>query len=376
MIRSLRPVRAALVVLVVAGAAVVPANAAFADSIRDRQWYLTDLDIAQAHQVTKGAGVTIALIDSGVEADHRDLRGAVLPGTDVNSGRGGDGRFDTDGHGTEMAGIIAGRGHGSGDGVLGIAPAAKILPISAPTDTLTTSNYMTAAVDFAIAHHATVINMSFGTGDDAALHAAIGKARAADIVLVAASGNGTKDGLDYPGLYPEVLTVGAYGRDGQVASFSTTGSQVDLVAPGVDIVTTGDQSADDYYDGQGTSEATAVVSGAAALLRARYPQLSAPEIVHRLTATAVDAGPKGRDDSYGYGRLDIVKALTADVPTLGSSAAPTKAATAAPGGTSAAGPGDLPTAKSPVLLVGVGVVVLLGLVLIVVLVTRGRRRAR
>jgi len=93
-------------------------------------------------------------------------------------------------------------------------------------------------------------------------------------------------------------------------------------APGVDIVTTGNHGPDDYFNGGGTSEATAMVSGAAALLRAKYPELSAAEIVHRLTATADDAGPKGRDDAYGYGRLDIVKALSADVPPLASTAAP------------------------------------------------------
>ena len=378
MIRSWYPVRVALVAILAAGVAAMPAGPAIADAIRNQQWYLANLDIVQAHRITDGAGVTVALIDSGVYADHRDLHGAVLPGTDVNPDPSGDGRKDTDGHGTEMAGIIAGRGHGSGDGVLGIAPAAKILPISAPTNTLTTSHFMTKAVDFAIAHHAGVINMSFGTLDDAPLHDAIRKAQAADIVLVASSGNDSKDGYDYPGLYPEVLTVGAYGRDGNVAPFSTAGSQVDLVAPGVDIVTTGDRSADDYYDGQGTSEATAVVSGAAALLRAKYPNLSAAEIVHRLTATAIDGGPKGRDDSYGYGRLNIVKALNADVPPPASSAASTKGTTAAPAGTSAADPSDLPTAKSPLLLIGVvaGLIVLIGVVVILVLIARGRRTVR
>lgn len=354
--------------------AALPAAPALADSIRSQEWHLANLDIAAAHRITEGADVTVAVIDSGVNAGQQDLAGAVETGIDLNPGESGDGRRDLEGHGTEMAGIIAARGHGDNDGVLGIAPEAKILPISVPTG-LTTSTSVAKAVDFAIDHHAGVINMSFGTGDDPTLHDAVGKALAADIVVVTAAGNDDKDNADYPGKYPEVLTVGASGRDGKLASFSTTGPQVDIVAPGVDIVTTGNRGADDYYKGDGTSEATAVVSGAAALLRAKFPDLSAAEIVHRLTATATDAGPKGRDDSYGYGRLNVVKALTADVaplPTPGASSAVAGGATVGP--TAAADSSDLPAAKSPLLLVGivVGLLVIVGLV--VVLVLAGRRR--
>jgi type VII secretion-associated serine protease mycosin len=367
---SLRPAALAVAMILAASAATMPARPALADSIRSTQWYLSNLHVTDAHRRTEGAGVTVALIDSGVNADHRDLRGAILPGTDVNPGENGDGRKDVDGHGTEMAGLIVGRGHGSGDGVLGIAPEAKILPISAPIGTFSGGDFMMAAIDFATAHHAGVINMSFGAMDDDTLHAAIRKAQAADIVLVASSGNEEKQGYDYPGRYPEVLSVGAYARDGKIAPFSVTGSQVDLAAPGVDIVTTSNRSTDDYYEGQGTSEATAIVSGAAALVRAKFPDLSAAEVVHRLTATADDAGVKGRDDSYGYGRLDLVKALTADVAPLPSSVGPSGLVTTAP--TLAAEPGDLPRAKSPLWLVGIVV----GLLVVVGLVVAAARRAR
>ncbi|MEV6849869.1 S8 family serine peptidase [Actinoplanes sp. NPDC051411] len=374
MILSFRVARAAAAVAAVLASTALP-TPALADSIRDKQWYLSDLDIAQVHRITEGAGVTVGLIDTGVNASQQDLRGAVLAGTEVGPDASGDGRRDSDGHGTEMAGIIAGRGHSSKDGILGIAPEAKILPIGSPINTLATTDFMTDAVDFAITRHVGVINMSFAFDGDETLHAAIRKAAAADIVLIAGAGNEGKSG-EYPGRYPEVLAVGAYGRDGKIASFSISGPQVGISAPGVDIVTTGNQGADDYYEGQGTSEATAVVSGAAALLRAKYPDLSAAEIVHRLTATATDAGAKGRDDSYGYGRLNIVKALTAHVAPLPSAAVSSAAAGgAAPAPTSVADPEDLPTAKSPLLLVGivVGLLVLGGLV--VAVVVRGRRRA-
>jgi type VII secretion-associated serine protease mycosin len=359
-------------VVVVSAAVLLPVTSASADSIRGQQWQLGDLNIAQAHRITEGAGVTVAVLDTGVEAKHRDLTGAVLPGIDLIAGTSGDGRSDHDGHGTEMAGVIAGRGHGSDDGVLGIAPQAKILPVEAPTNSPTSSSFMTKAVDFAIAQHVGVINMSFGMDDDAVLHDAIRKALAADIVVVAASGNKGEVAGSFPGKYPEVLTVGASGRDGKVAPFSVTGPQVDLVAPGVDIITTANSSAG-YFKSQGTSESTAVVSGAAALLRAKFPDLSAAEIVHRLTSTADDAGPKGRDDTYGYGRLDVVKALTADVAPLPST--DTRAGQSSAPQTSLAEPDDLPSAGTPLQLVGivVGVLVLVGLIVIAVVVVRRRR---
>jgi type VII secretion-associated serine protease mycosin len=368
----LHPTRA-LVALTAVVAVVALPSPAFADSIRDKQWYLRALDIAQAHRITEGAGVTVGLIDTGVNAGQQDLRGAILPGTEVGPDANGDGRKDGDGHGTEMAGIIAGRGHGSGDGVLGIAPEAKILPIGSPINTLATTGFVTDAIDFAVAHHVGVINMSFGFDGDDTLRAAVRKAAAADIVLVAGAGNKGKSG-EYPGRYPEVLAVGAYGQDGKIASFSISGPQVRISAPGVNIVTTGNRGGDDYYEGQGTSEATAVVSGAVALLRAKYPDLSAAEIVHRLTATATDAGPKGRDDSYGYGRLNIVQALTADVAPLPPASVDGSAAP--PGSVEAADPEDLPTAKSPLLLAGIvaGLLVVIGLVVVGVVV--GRRRTR
>jgi type VII secretion-associated serine protease mycosin len=328
---------------VIAGAAAlalvaVSSGPAVADSTRDRQWYLSTLDVAKAHQLSEGAGVTVALIDTGVDAKHRDLAGAILSGEDLSDPHAGDGtgRNDTDGHGTALAGIIAGRGHGNGAGILGIAPKAKILPIHAIDNFFESTSVLVTAIDYAIAHHAGVINMSFTGGRDSYLEDAIRKAQAADIVVVAGAGNhATAAAGLYPGAYPEVLTVGAIGENGKIASLSVTGPQVDLVAPGVDIASTG-INASGYALTSGTSDSTAIVSGAAALIRAKYPDLSAAEVVHRLTATATDAGPKGRDDTYGYGRLNLVKALTADVPVAVASSAPSHA-TAEPASVSTIG---------------------------------------
>ncbi|GLY95978.1 S8 family serine peptidase [Actinoplanes sp. NBRC 103695] len=376
--RSNRLLAAAAIALAVTA---VPAAPASADSVRDKQWHLKALDIAEAHRISTGAGVTVGLIDSGVDAKHRDLRSALLPGIDTNPLGSADGLEDRDGHGTEMAGIIAGRGHGGDNGVLGIAPSAKVLSIGAPTEGLSDGTGIVKAIDYAVEHGVKVINMSFVRPSSASLQEAIRRARAADIVLVGGSGNkGEAAKGAYPALYPEVLSVGAIGRDGNVADFSVANEGVDIVAPGVDIVSTGITKSG-YSLSRGTSQATAVVSGAAALIRAKYPDLSAADVIHRLTATATDAGPEGRDDSYGFGRLNLVKALTDDVgpAPADSAAAPTGSADepvqAAPPGDS--DPSDTVRLREVVPIV-LGVlaallVLAIGAVIIVVMIRRQRR---
>jgi len=165
---------------------------------------------------------------------------------------------------------------------------------------------------------------------------------------------------------PDVLAVGAVDRSGKHASFSVTGPAVQICAPGVDIVAP--EPRNKYVEIDGTSPATAIVSGAAALVRAKFPQLSAPDVIHRLTATATDIGKPGRDDECGFGLLNIVKALTADVPPLNASGVPTPspsagATTPAAGPTpsAVAAPETTPTSKTTVFVVlGVILVVLLG----------------
>ncbi len=364
---TLRAIAAGCVAAVIA-AVPYPAR----DRIRSAQWHLAALGIATAHRTAVGNGVTVALIDTGVRAKHEDLNDGVRPGLDVLPDPLGDGRDDIDGHGTMMAGIIAGRGHADGSGVLGIAPGSMILPIRAPINAHASHEYLVRAVAFAASRGAGVLNLSFSTSDDEFLRKAVQAAVDADLVVVAGSGNlGDAVEGDFPGRYPEVLTVGATGRDGRVAGFSVTGPQVDLVAPGVEIVTTG-IGRSGYYRGSGTSEATAVVSGAAALVRAAHPELSAAEVVHRLVATAEDAGVAGRDDAYGHGRLDLVRALTADVepPAAGPSSLPVAA------GGDVAVPVTGPERVPPLVVTGVaaGGVLLVGGVVVALMVIAGRRR--
>ena len=362
----------ALVRRVLVGAAAVAlvlgtATPARADSVRDKQWYWGPLKVAQAQKISKGAGVIVALLDTGVDGTHPDLRGAVLPGRHVvqNTPAGND---DIEGHGTGMAGVIAGRGHGGGAGVLGIAPAAKIMPVQPIND----SYFVAVGIRWAVQHGAKVINLAFVTHPSESLQAAVREAVAGDVVLVGSSGNNGDTGneLEYPGAYPEVLTVGAVDRKNKVAKFSNHGKQVDIVAPGVDIP--GPAPYGKYVLGNGTSGATAIVSGAAALIRAKYPDLSAAEVVERLTSTAIDRGAKGRDDYYGIGQLDLLAALTTAQPRASSAPAVTDAPAAIPG---AAPADDSDGGLPPLLFVAAGLVLLVGALLVVILLIARSRRA-
>jgi type VII secretion-associated serine protease mycosin len=297
--------------LVLAAATIAPAQPAVADDIRDRQWHLRFLNIAEAHRHSQGQGVVVAVIDTGVDATHPDLVGAVLPGIDLTAtGRGGDGRTDTHGHGTVMAGLIAGRSDGIG--VLGIAPRASILPVRAKTSSYSNS-HTTEGIEWAVRQGAQVLCIASSTEPDLDLQHAIEAAIRADVVVVAAAGNRpNNETVAWPAAYPGVVAAAGVDQHGNHANVSVTGPEVVLAAPAVEIVST--YPAGRYSHGTGTSNATAIIAGAAALVRAKFPDLTAPQVIHRLTATATDKGPPGRDDQYGHGVINIVKALTADVP--------------------------------------------------------------
>jgi type VII secretion-associated serine protease mycosin len=372
---SARPVRlgrlrvvAALVTLL---AVTVPATPARADRIRNLQWYWDDLQVTQAQRISEGKGVTVALLDTGVDRSHIDLKGAVKGGQSIAEHRVPS-NLDPEEHGTGMAGIIAGRGHGSGgdSGVRGIAPQATIMPIDPINDTLMVSR----GIDWAVDHGAKVINLSFEVVPSETLHNSIRKARAAGVVLVAAVGNQGKEGnpVEYPGAYPEVITVGALDKNGKIAAKSNHGKQVDLTAPGVAIP--GPKPEGGYVSMTGSSAATAIVSGVAALIFAKYPDLTPAQVEARLIGTATDRGAKGRDDYYGAGALDLMAALTGPQPALlpepSASATPAAAVPYLPEPTAKGLPGWL-------FLVAVAAVLVLiiGLIVAVVLLARRRRTA-
>jgi type VII secretion-associated serine protease mycosin len=348
--------------LCVAATLAVQPLPAYADSTREKQWHLSFLKAAEAQKYSQGQGVTVAVIDSGVDANHPDLRGSVVRGTDIVPRGSGDGRGDNDGHGTAMAGLIVAHGHGSNDGVLGVAPKARLLPIRVENNVRRgNADEVARGIDTAVDRDAKVISISWGVGRSASIREAVDHALAADIVLVSAAGNTSEDTfVPYPGGVEGVLTVAATDRNGSHASISVAGPEVDLAAPGVDITST--NSGGGYRTDTGTSDSTAIVAGAVALVRAKFPNLSADEVIHRLTATATDKGPPGRDDQYGFGVLNLVAALTADVsPATEISGSPTARAPASPSTTAVAAPAPRPSTSSDHATTVVVVVALLAL---------------
>ena len=293
---------------------VVPASPALAEGVRDRQWHLDFLKVTEAHRYSQGEGVVVAVIDSGV-SPHPDLRNNLLRGTDILAGGDGKGQRDRSGHGTAMAGIVA--ANSRSEGALGVAPKARILPVYVPLsgEGRGDPDQTGAGIEWAIAQGADVINLSRGGYSAPRLMEAIEAAIANDIVVVAAAGNTPGPNIvDYPAAYPGVVAVSGVDRNGKHAKISLSGEEVAIAAPSDDIWTTSKENS--YETGDGTSNSTAIVSGAAALIRSRYPDLSAEEVIHRLTATATDKGPPGHDPEYGHGIVNLVAALTADVPPL------------------------------------------------------------
>ena len=326
--RAGRAVAVGVAVGVLAGAVVQPLPV-LADNVRAKQWHLGFLDVATAHRYSEGAGVTVAVVDTGVDGTHPDLAGNVGTGTEVFIGGTGNGWTDIDGHGTAMAGLIAAHGHGPGnaDGAFGIAPKATILAVRTG-HVYHEVNAVPAGIEWAIDHGAKVISISAGGDPSHDEQQAVQDAIAHDIVVVASVGNAPEaTQIHFPAAYPGVVAVAGVDKAGNRAPFSLTGPEVVLAAPAADIESIAPGGR--YRTGSGTSDATAIVAGAAALVRSRFPKLSAAEVIHRLTATAIDKGPKGRDPEYGYGVVNLVGALTADVPSL--SATPS----AAPGGSAA-----------------------------------------
>ncbi|HEY7069272.1 MAG TPA: S8 family serine peptidase, partial [Acidimicrobiales bacterium] len=351
-----------------------------ADGTRDQQWQVGYLDLARAHELSQGEGVTVAVIDTGVDGTHPDLEGNVLPGIDAysvaNGGQPGDGWNDTHGHGTAMAGLIAAHGHGpgNGDGALGIAPQAKIIPmrVSDGEGNAAYQQAMDLAIAEAISRDVDIISLSQRGFDLLGIEPALD----AGILVVVAGGNAPGDG--FVNAPSGSLVVGAVRADGSVADVTTRGIRppppVDelgsttalqtgfliLTAPGEGITsTTLDHG---YRSGTGTSDSTAIVSGAAALVMARYPDLTAEQVMSHLVETSTDKGAPGPDVDYGWGDLDIVRALETE-PTIPTTTVTTQAPTTiAPqpgdgGETAGAEPGDGSDIAAPWLVVAVGAVV-------------------
>ncbi len=303
-------------------------------AVQAQEWWLSGLHVTQAWQTTEGAGITVAVLGTGVAAGHPDLVGSVLTGPDfTGSGRTARGPFwGIDG--TEVAGVIAGHGHGTGGeaGILGIAPEAKILSIrvsleyndplnSDPAIARRLPAAIAEGITYAVDHGARVIDLPLdpgtagltGRGNPAAAggsqaeQAAVTYALRKNVVLVAPAGDDALGpGLvNYPAAYPGVIAVGAVARDGQLAPFSSRHSYVSLTAPGVSLMTAAPP--DDYARISSTSASSGMVAGVAALILSRYPHLTVAQVTQALTrSTTTDrVGAPGT----GHGTVDAARAV-------------------------------------------------------------------
>jgi type VII secretion-associated serine protease mycosin len=304
--------------LILIGLAGPPAG--HADEIRHRQWHLDFLDVTKAHQITRGEGVTVAVLDSGVDYRHPDLQGALAPGHNYSEGRR-DGWEDATGHGTAMAALIAARGHGHERGVLGIAPAATILPVRVTGARGSSSpRALEQGIEWAADHGADIASISLTDVENPMVRQAVEYAQSKGMVVIAGAGN-TANGdreVRWPARYPGVIAVSGTNQEGSFAESSVHGPEVALSAPADGIVTAGSNRVGRYSVSNGTSNAAAIVAGVAALVKARYPGVDAANLINRLIMTADDRGPAGRDPRYGFGIVNPVAALTVDVPGVRS----------------------------------------------------------
>ncbi len=292
----LRPLAAATVLaagLFAGGAQAVVPSDPLATS-----WTYEAADLPAAWDVTTGSeAVVVAVVDSGVQASHPDLVGAVLPGYDFVD-------LDTDasdvnGHGTAVAGIAAARAN-NGLGAAGACWTCRILPIRVlGPEGFARFTTIAQAIDFAVERGAAVVNVSlYGENRNGALEAAIRRARASGVPVVAAAGNEGTATEEYPAAYPDTLSVGATDESGALAVYSSRGSWVKLAAPGCTPTT---QLGGGFGAGCGTSGAAPLVAGIAALLRTQAPFATVAQLEAALAQSARPiAGTRfGRVDAFG-----------------------------------------------------------------------------
>ena len=367
-----------------------------ADAIRDREYWLSDYGFQQAWKITKGSGVKVAIIDTGIDVTHPDLQDAVVSGFDMaatSSEKSQNPVQDFGFHGTMVASLLAGRGHDKNSGVIGVAPEAQIISIAMRFDieTPSTDEQIANGIRTAVDSGAKVINLSLTRNsrdwpalwDDAFQYAFDN-----DVVVVAAAGNraGGTEQVGAPATIPGVLVVAGVDKNAQSSNqASTEGLTIAVAAPATDLVSA--YPGADYKIWSGTSGAAPIVSGLVALVRAHYPDLDANNVINRVITTATRMTDEPYSTQYGYGLIDPQRALTAEVAAvqenpLGSLAEwvelyrkstddPELADMASP-----IEPGELSSAKGfdTTQIVPIGVYVVLGILVLSSLFRRLRRR--
>lgn len=351
----------ALVGLTGVGLTVLLATPAVADSWREEQYWLDDYGFTTAWEASRGEGITIGVIDTGIDDSHQDLAGQVAGGYDASGTGEADGTTsmgsDPD-HGTMVASLIAGHGHSDPpeteedeaedesddeaseepeevapideygtDGILGTAPEVELLSVSVLLDDTvegvpSVDEQIADGVTWLVDQDVDVINISLASSeqdwpeswDDAFLHA-----EQNDVVVVAAAGNRASGSevVGAPATIPGVLTVAGLEEDGSASwNASTQGITIGVAAPADPLI--GAVPGDEYTEWSGTSGAAPLVSGLAALIRSANPDMPAHQVIHRILTTAEDTGDAGQDKLYGRGIVDAHAALTADVEQTNS----------------------------------------------------------
>jgi membrane-anchored mycosin MYCP len=326
-----------------AGSLIVAPDAQ-ADSWRDKEYWLSESGITKAWEVSKGANVKVAVIDSGVDGKHPDLKGVIAGGSDASGAGSPDGQKSIGSkpeHGTLVATLLAGRGHQPSkttataspgakpvvapDGIVGVAPEAQILSVSTWLGSSnpggkTDQEQIPAAVRWAVDNGARVINISLGSTSPEwpqSWDAAFLYAEQKDVVIVAAAGNrvGGNVQVGAPATIPGVLTVAGLDRGGAASiDSSSQGISIGVAAPAEDLI--GGMPGGGYAEWAGTSGAAPIVSGVAALIRSKWPEMTASQVINRIVTTAKDAGAAGKDPIYGFGVLNAEAALKGDVPEV------------------------------------------------------------
>ncbi|MFF7729581.1 type VII secretion-associated serine protease mycosin [Streptomyces sp. NPDC008001] len=305
---AVRGTWAGTAIAVLASLVLVSVSSAHADTIRSRQWHLDAMHAEEMWETSTGAGVTVAVIDTGVDARLPDLRGQVLEGKNF-SGQPGDARRDNDGHGSSMAGLIAGTGkRGSDTGSYGLAPGVKVLPVrvEANKDLLDQNQAMVDALYYAADSDAKIINISLGSPrrSDEAEKAVAYALRKGKLVFAAVGNSGDKsNAVEYPAAYPGVIGVAGLDQNGDTASWSQHGPQVDLSAPGAGVISAC-PGGTEVCRGSGTSGASALAAASAALIWSVHPTWTANQVTRVLINTAGGTGTaEKRNDYVGYGAV-------------------------------------------------------------------------
>ncbi len=298
---------------------VVASSGAMSAGGDPAQYTLTKLRLSEAHGLTRGDNVLVAVIDSGIDAGHPELAGVIAGTFDAL-----DSSEKPHTHGTAIAGAIAARSR-----LMGVAPAARILAIRAFGASGNTASGTSFAIlkslEYAVAQNARVINMSFAGPADPAMARHLTLARGKGIVLIAAAGNfGPKSPAQYPAADPNVIAVSATDAEDKLFTASNRGNHIAIAAPGVDILLPAPEA--NYQVTSGTSFAAAHVSGIAALILERRPGLSPDNVRRILQISARDLGPRGKDDQYGAGLADAYQAILALEPRTATAPRPATAA--------------------------------------------------